>query len=147
MPTPSARELKKTLIREGFEVYRTQNDYVLLAERVRDNLIMDSGVAVRSTAGLAVRIVLRAQANDFPGDGPDRLLARARELGKELEARGYEELETQTVPILDPGDRSSTLDTWYEVSLERAVANDDELLEELAFAMRLDKTVPAPGNQ
>ena len=45
--TPTPSDLKKTLVARGFEVYRTMGDHVILADRVRDNLIMDSGVAVR----------------------------------------------------------------------------------------------------
>src|SRR5690606_31026015 len=130
-----------------FEIYRTLEDCVVLAERVRDNLIMDSGVAARAGDPLAVRVVLRAQANDFPGEGPDDLVRRARALAAELVGRGYSEVDSQTVPILDPGDRSKTLDTWYEVSVERAVSEAEELVKELRFAMQLDKTVPGPGAQ
>jgi hypothetical protein len=147
MPNPSPRELKKTLIREGFEIYRTLEDCVVLAERVRDNLIMDSGVAARAGDPPAVRVVLRAQANDFPGEGPEELVRRARKLAAALTSRGYSEVLSQTVPIFDPGDRSRTLDTWYEVSVERAVSETEELVEELRFAMQLDKTVPGPGAQ
>src|SRR5688572_31694000 len=147
MPNPSPRELKKTLIREGFEVYRTIEDRVVLAERVRDNLIMDSGVAACSGEPLAVRVVLRAQGNDFPGESADQLVGRARDLGEALRTRGYAEVQTQTVPILDPGDGTKTLDTWYEVSLERVVAEPGELADELRFALGIDKTVPGPSSQ
>lgn len=147
MPIPSPRELKKTLIKEGFEIYRTLEDLVVLAERVRDNLIMDSGVAARAGDALAVRVVLRAQAHDFPGETPDQLIGRARELAKALTSRGYTEVQAQTVPVLDPGDNSKILDTWYEVSLECSVSETRELLEELKFALGVDKTVPGPGDQ
>ncbi len=63
MPTPS--ELKKTLIAQGFEIYRTSPDQVSLADRVRDNLLMDAGVGVR-VQELSVRVVFKAQASDFP---------------------------------------------------------------------------------
>lgn len=145
MPNPSPRELKKTLIREGFEVYRTIDDRIILAERVRDNLIMDSGVAARSGDSLAVRVVLRAQGADFPGESEAELVERARALAQSLAQRGYVEVDSQAVPILDPGDRTKTLDTWYEVSVERLVTGTGELLDELRFALSLDKTVPGPG--
>jgi hypothetical protein len=44
------------------------------------------------------------------------------------------------VPVRDPGDASKTLDTWYEVAFERAVADEDELMQELAYALALEKT-------
>src|SRR3954464_8187120 len=137
--TPS--ELKKTLVARGFEVYRTLGDHVVLADRVRDNLIMDSGVAVRPGAVLAVRFVMRAQASDFPSVNPDEVYERARVCAAEALARGYAEVGVAAVPVRDPGDASSTLDTWYEVAFERAVASDDELEQELRYALALEKTV------
>src|SRR5436853_550872 len=51
----SVPEIKKALLASGFEVYRTRGNEVHSADRVRDNLIMDSGVSVRVGAGLAPR--------------------------------------------------------------------------------------------
>jgi sugar phosphate isomerase/epimerase len=139
--TPTPAELKKTLVARGFEVYRTLGDQVVLADRVRDNLIMDSGVAARPGAVLSVRFVVRAQASDFPSAKADELYARARECAAEARRRGYSEVGVAEVPVRDPGDASSTLDTWYEVSFERPVANEDELEQELRYALALEKTV------
>ena len=145
MPPPSPRELKKTLIREGFEIYRTLADRIVLADRVRDNLIMDSGVAAGTGDDYRVHVILRAQASDFPGEDADTLWERARKLGSHLKARGYNESAVRSVPILDPGDQSKTLDTWYEVGMSRSLDELSELLLELRFALGLDKTVPGPG--
>jgi hypothetical protein len=51
-PHPStAAHLKRALVEAGFEVFRTRGDEIVLAERPRENLIMDSGVqAVHSRA-------------------------------------------------------------------------------------------------
>jgi hypothetical protein len=145
MPFPSPRELKKTLIREGFEVYRTLEDRIVLADRVRDNLIMDSGVAAGTGDDLCVHVVLRAQASDYPGEGADALWNRARRLATSLTARGYTESGAKSVPIHDPGDSSQTLDTWYEISMKRSVPELSDLVVELRFALALDTTVPGPG--
>jgi hypothetical protein len=51
-----------------------------LADRVRDNLLMDSGVAIVHGDPLLVRITLRARAAEFPGDGEQALFERARAL-------------------------------------------------------------------
>ena len=59
MPS-SPNSLKKTLLADGFEVYRTSPNLIILADRVRDNLLMDSGVAVVHEGSLIVRITLRA---------------------------------------------------------------------------------------
>lgn len=141
IPTPS--ELKKTLVARGFEVYRTLGDQVVLADRVRDNLIMDSCVSVRSGALLAVRFIVRAQGSDFPSALPEDLFVRARACAAQAVDRGYAEVGVAEVPVRDPGDASHTLDTWYEVAFERTVGSEDELEEELRYALALEKTVTA----
>jgi hypothetical protein len=138
--TPTPSELKKTLVARGFEVYRTLGDQVVLADRVRDNLIMDSGVAVRSGEKLSVRFVVRAQASDFPSAKVDDLYDRARACAAEACGRGYAEVSVAEVKVRDPGDATSTLDTWYEVSFERPVASEDELEHELRYSLALEKT-------
>src|SRR5258706_7527673 len=125
--TPTPAELKKTLVARGFEVYRTLGGQVVLADRVRENLIMDSGVAVRPGSVLAVRFVVRAQASDFPSAKADDLYERARDCAADARTRGYAEVGVAAVPVHDPGDASTTLDTWYEVSFERPVDTEDEL--------------------
>lgn len=139
--TPTPADLKKTLVARGFEVYRTLADQVVLADRVRDNLIMDSGVAARPGSVLAVRFVVRSQATDFPSGVADEFYERARVCAAEAIARGYVEVGVAAVPVHDPGDPTSTLDTWYEVSFERPVASEDELEQELRYALALEKTV------
>jgi hypothetical protein len=139
MPTPS--ELKKSLLAQGFEIYRTSPDAIALADRVRDNLLMDAGVSVR-VGELAVRLILRAQAGDFPGEEAEQLYERARGLALEATERGYREVSSAAVPVPDPGDRSKTLDTWYEVTLERAVPSEQDLAAELRYALGIEKTVP-----
>lgn len=146
MPSLTLQELKKLLLSEGLEVYRTLGDRVVLADRVRDNLIMDSGVAaVVSDAGLAVRVVVRAQATDFQGETPDGLFAHARRIAAPGVAQGYAEVSTAVVPIHDPGDRARVLDTWYEVTFERAAADVDELIRELKQAVHWAKVATRGG--
>ena len=132
-------ELKKSLITQGFEIYRTLPDRVILAERVRDNLLMDGNVAACTGAGLAVRLTTRAQQSEFPNEDETLLLERARSRGRAATARGYAEVDCAIVPVYDPGDPTRTLDTWYEVSFGRPVANEGELVQELRFALGLDK--------
>lgn len=141
MPLPTPPDLKKTLLTSGFEVYRTLADRVVLAERVRDNLIMDSGVAAGAADGLFVLFVVRAQGNDFPSESRDQLIVRARALASDALERGYSELATAVVPIHDPGERTRTLDTWYEVTYRKPVSDENELVDELRYALGLNKTV------
>jgi hypothetical protein len=136
MPSPTPQELKKLLVSDGLEVYRTVGERVILADRVRDNLIMDSGVsAVAGSSGLTARVIMRAQACDFQGETPEKLFGHARALGAQCQAAGYAEVSTAVVPIHDPGDRSRVLDTWYEVAFEHDVADEAELLEALRTAL------------
>lgn len=139
--TPTPNELKKTLLARGFEVYRTLGDQVVLADRVRDNLIMDSGVAARPGSAFSVRFIVRAQASDFPSVSADDLFERARVCAAPALGRGYTEVGVAEVPVRDPGDATQTLDTWYEVSFERSVTSEDELEQELRYALGLEKTV------
>lgn len=146
MPLLSTTSLKHALIGEGFEVYRTLGARVVLAERVRDNLIMDSGVSATSEERLAVRLIFRAQKSDFPGESDDQLHDRARQQGAPAAARGYVEVEQAIVPVPDPGDKSRTLETWYEVAFEKTVRDEGCLFEELRNALSLDKTA-VPGRR
>lgn len=139
MPNPTPVELKKSLIAQGFEIYRTLSDRVVLAERVRDNLLMDGNVSACTGNHLAVRFTTRAQQSEYPNEGESALLDRARSWGVTALSRGYVEVDCAIVPVFDPGDPSKTLDTWYEVSFDRAVGSMDELVQELRFALGLDK--------
>jgi hypothetical protein len=161
MPFLSPAELKRALIREGFEIYRTAGSFVVLADRVRDNLIMDSGVALgvvdgsaggpaasaaegpatgwaegsSDGAGFIVRIVLRAQASQFPGESAEQLVARARELARPFAERGYAETACEAIEMKDPGDPNRVLDTCYEVRWERADLALDGAVAELRAAL------------
>lgn len=177
MPFLSPAELKRALIREGFEIYRTAGSFVVLADRVRDNLIMDSGVALgvaphpvehranapidgasRGTAptdgsddsaagdgaddeaAFVVRIVLRAQASQYPGETSEQLVARARELAQPFAARGYAETACEAIEMKDPGDPDRVLDTCYEVRWERADLTLQSAVAELRAALSEKRT-------
>lgn len=67
-------DLKKALRSEGFVIYRTLGEHIALAERVRENLILDSGVRVRATGAtptdgatstFEVTITFRAEKTPF----------------------------------------------------------------------------------
>jgi hypothetical protein len=88
---------------------------------------------------LAVRFVVRAQSNQFPGESADQLFGRARRIAASSASRGYREVETAVVPIQDPGGGPQTLDTWYEVAYEKPVDAED-LLDELKYALGVEKT-------
>lgn len=144
-PLPTRNDLKKELVARGFEPYRTLPDAVVLADRVRDNLIMDSGVSVGVGDALFVRVVFHAEAMAFPGETVEELVARARALAKPLLERGYHEIGVSTLPIRDPGDRTQTLDTWHQVTFELSVGSFEAVLDELGVTLALEKAAgPSP---
>ncbi|HMA95456.1 MAG TPA: hypothetical protein VKP30_22360, partial [Polyangiaceae bacterium] len=112
-------------------------DRVALAERVRDNLLMDGNVAACTGNHLAVRFTTRTQQSEFPSDDEVALFNRARCRGEVALVRGYVESDRVVVPVYDPGDPSRTLDTWYEVAFARDVSSLEELIVELRFALDL----------
>ena len=136
MPTPA--EMKRAPIQAGFEVYATRGDVVHLAERVRENLIMDAGIFVKS-ASPTVGFIVRAQRSDFPNEPEEQLLDRARLLGRAALDRGYEEVKTAVREVRDPGDGARTLDTWCEVSFEKAVGDLAGVMDEVRFALSFEK--------
>lgn len=138
-------ELKKVLVQRGFQVFRTIGSQVILAERVRDNLVMDSGVSVVCGKALTLRVTVKAQASDFPRESEPELLTRARKLISALDpevvpgARAFEEVETAVVPIADPGSPERQIDTCYEVTFERAGVDEGELEESLKALLKAQR--------
>lgn len=141
VPTP--QQLKKALVASGFEVFRTLAEEVVLAERVRENLILDSGVRVATLGDgkLQVRLILRAQRADFPHDDEPALFARVRELAEPAVSHGFSEISTAVTAIKDPADASRTLDTFYEVNLAQDVASVEDAVPLLKFVLSLEKAV------
>jgi hypothetical protein len=131
-------EMKKALRDAGFEIYRTRGDVIHLAERVRENLLMDAGVYVNGAA-LSVGLIVRAERSCFPGEGEAQLFDRARLLAKAATLRGYKEVGTHVREVHDPGDNARTLDVWFEVSFERAVPDAGALMDEVRFAISIEK--------
>lgn len=136
-------ELKKVLVQKGFQVFRTVGSQVILAERVRDNLVMDSGVSVVCGKSLAVRVTVKAQASDYPREGEEELLARARKLIGAVApsaANSFEEVQTAVVPITDPGSPERQIDTCYEVTFERAGVTEADLEDSLKALLKAQRT-------
>lgn len=135
----SASIVKRALRDAGFEVYRTDGDVVHVAERVRENLIMDSGIRIDAGA-LSVSFYARAEESRFPGETEDALYERAAALGTAALERGYSERRRFITHMTDPGDRERMLDRWYQVQLEKAVADIDGIIVEVTFVFALDKS-------
>lgn len=132
---PPAAELKRMLRSEGFEIYRTSPGAILLAERVRDNLIMDSGVAIVSGEGFEVRVTVRAQASHFPGASAESMRQRAGELAHSFEQRGYERGTVAESQVPDPSNPGRSLDTSFEIALHRSFDRLQDVFQELKAAL------------
>lgn len=141
MSQPTPQQLKKALVASGFEVFRTLPEEVVLAERVRENLILDSGVRLGPLADgkLRVRLVLRAQRADFPGDDESALFARVRRLAAPALENGFAEERTHVNAVTDPADPSKVLDTFYELFLAHEVGSVEAAVPLLKFALSLEK--------
>ncbi|MGH7439438.1 MAG: hypothetical protein ACRENE_27430 [Polyangiaceae bacterium] len=138
-PPLNAARARKALIEAGFEVFRTRGDEILLAERPRENLIMDSGVRLRLCDPLEVRIVLRAQKADYPNDEDASLFDRVRKVGAAAASTGFVEVATAVTPVTDPGDAGRTLDTFYEITYAKPAPGLEQALSELKLALSLEK--------
>jgi hypothetical protein len=138
-PPHNTARIKKALIDAGFEVFRTRGEEIVLAERPRENLIMDSGVRVRGGDAFEVRVVLRAQKADFPNEDEPHLFDRVRRLAVPALSDGFAEVGTAVTPVTDPSDAEHTLDTFYEVTYSRHFPVLDDAVAELRFAMAWEK--------
>jgi hypothetical protein len=138
--------LKKALVAQGFEVFRTLKDEIVLAERVRENLILDSGIRVKAFETedeFEVRLVLRAEKSDFPSEEDDELFQRVRALAAPALELGYVEVSTAVSPVTDPSNAETTLDTFYELFLLKKISGGmDVVSAEVRRAQGLTKTVP-----
>jgi len=136
MTSPTPAELKRKLRAAAFEIYRTTANQVLLAERIRDNLIMDSGVSAKvQSDALSVEVVVTAQASHFPGADEAQIWQHAKNLASEFLRANYTEESTNSESLPDPSDPSLSLDTRYEIRLSRAVTSVEALMDELRAAL------------
>jgi hypothetical protein len=145
---PSIQELKKTLMAAGLEIFRTRPDAVHLAERPRPNQILDAGISVRPAGAehpagsYELRVVLRCQRSDFPRETPDQLWQRVRDLAKaEVTSTGFGEIEHRELPVADPGDKTRTLDVWYELVFSRVLPDLQGAIDEAKRVLLVEKFV------
>jgi hypothetical protein len=142
-PPHNSSRTKRALIDAGFEVFRARGEEIIIAERPRENLIMDSGVRLRlgdaTNSALEVRVVLRAQKADFPADDDAQLFDRVRRLAASTLSDGFVEVATAVTRVPDPGDSEQTLDTHYEMTFSKRTALLDDALVELRLALGIEK--------
>jgi hypothetical protein len=139
MPLHTPQQLKKALVAAGFQVFRTLGDEIVLAERVRENLIMDSGVRLRASEPLQIRITFKAQRGHFPGEDDDHLFARARKLADAAVSEGFAEVAAAAAAVTDPSDRERTLDTFFEVTVAKETPSLEDAIRELNTALSFER--------
>lgn len=132
--------LKQALSAANIEIYGEDGSSLQIAERHRYHL-MDSGVrAEASPEGFRVGFVVRAQRSDFPHMDAEKLFRQIRDtVGPNLGSRGYDSVEQRVVEVQDPVDTTKLLDVWYELFFAKHVASTDDAIEEIRWALGVEK--------
>jgi hypothetical protein len=139
--TLSIQSIQQALASAGVEIYRTDEQELQIAERIRLH-IMDSGVRVVLRDGLAVQFTARTQRSDAPSAQPEELFRRVREeVGERAGNRGYLEANAEVVEVKDPVDEARVLDVWHEVTYRKMIDEPAEAVREVRWALDLEKYV------
>ncbi|MGA2447682.1 MAG: hypothetical protein ABTD50_03285 [Polyangiaceae bacterium] len=131
--------IRRELVAAGLEVFRSRGDEIALAERPRENLIMDSGVVLRVGEPLEVRVAFYVQKVDFPNDDQERLFEHARRKAAPARSEGFVEVTTSVTSVPDPGNHLRTLDTFYSVVYAKESAAVGDAIRLLKRALSFDK--------
>lgn len=137
----TVRDIQQALADAGVEIYRAHGQELQIAERIRLH-IMDSGVRVVVSDGLAVQFTARTQRSDAPSAHPEELFRRVRQqIGHQAAGRGYHESRAEVVEVKDPVDDARVLDVWHEVTYRKALGQLHEVVAEVRWALDLEKYV------
>jgi hypothetical protein len=128
--TLTIQDIQQALADAGVEIYRTEDQELQIAERVR---LSDA---------LAVQFTARTQRSDAPSAQSEELFRRVREeIGERAGSRGYEESRAEIVEVKDPVDEARILDVWHEVTYRKPLAESDDAVAEVRWALDLEKYV------
>lgn len=134
-------EILQRLTDGGIEVYQVAEAEIQIAERIRFHM-MDSGVRVQLLPDLRVQFVARSQRSDFPSLSADELFDKVHtNMRAVVSSRGYDENRRSVQPITNPMDGNQVLDVWHEVTYQSRELSPDELVEEIRWALGLEKYV------
>lgn len=136
------QSFKQALTEANIEIYGEDESTLRIAERHRYHL-MDSGVEARvHDRGVSIVFALRAERSDFPHVEPALIFERIRDaLAGDLSARDYVAHGERIVDVNDPVDAEKVLDVWYEVEFEKQVADSKNAVDEIRWALTVDKYV------
>jgi hypothetical protein len=151
-PKPvTPQDIKKQLVAAGIEVYRTQSNHVVLAERVRENLILDAMLRVypdgatrqvrEDGAMFLLEVVFRVEGHVFRGEREDQLFARVHALAQPASARGFREHARQVVPITDPSSPGTVLDHFYELSMRADGLALNRTVDEVRYFLGIRRAI------
>jgi len=141
MSLASMEVTKAALNAHGVEVFRSDQQTIHLAVRVRSHL-MDAGVCVQLEPEPSVRFTVRAQASDYPGLGAAQMFAKVRDaIADTATTRGFAESGTHCREIRDPGDASRVLDVWFELTFAKPTPDAKTTLDEVSWALGIPKCV------
>jgi hypothetical protein len=139
--TLTIQDIQQALSNAGVEIYRTGDQELQIAERVRLH-IMDSGVRVVLNTGLVVQFTAHTQQSDAPSAPAQDLFRRVREeVGEQAGSRGYQESRSEIVEVKDPVDEARVLDVWHEVTYRKSLAAVADAVTEVRWALDLEKYV------
>lgn len=139
------QDLKKKLLSEGVEVYRTLSTHVVVAERVRENLILDSQVRIFHGELFALEVVYRVEAHVFRGETDEQIFGRVTTLSAFATTRGFHEVSRAIVPITDPQSPASILDHFYEITMRKDGATWNDALAGLRELLGSKRSVGDPS--
>jgi hypothetical protein len=141
------QELKQSLVAGGLEVYRTTGAEVRLAERPRENLILDSGVKVASEGSqFVVTVVFRAEKTAHPDLRDTGIFSRVAMSALLAEDHGFVETDRALKRIEDPSNPGRVLDTFYEITMVMGCNDIASALDLVRFALALERSVlPSSG--
>ncbi len=137
------KELRKTLVEAGFEVFRVKDDEVHLAERQNLHL-MEAGVRVRASSPLRVTVTARAQRSDAPGLTPEVLFELVRDGVRPLTDIGFEEVAVQSRELFSVSDNSQVLDVWYELTLGQSFDSIEHVIAAARRVLELERYITPP---
>lgn len=139
--TLTIQDIQQALVNVGVEIYGSADQELRIAERVRLH-IMDSGVRVVTNGGLSVQFTARTQRSDAPSAHSEELFRLVREaVGEQARSRGYEEAGAEIVEVKDPVNEARVLDVWHEVTYRKSLDDISEAVEEVRWALDLEKYV------